>query len=218
MPKYRVLLVEDDTLLRIGLKSMIQMRGNYVVGDDVSSGEEAVRLFKLKPADFVLLDIRLPDIPGTEVLRRIKEFCPAAQVIVLTACDDKELIYASLDYGANGYVLKGSNPEELFLAMQYALSDDLFISPRLAKHLVEAYLLVNRTRNSLPTLQKLTVREKEIVRLVTSGMKSREIAETLNISIKTVNKHRSNILGKLGVRNCSVLRHEVFHIAGDTEA
>jgi DNA-binding NarL/FixJ family response regulator len=120
-----------------------------------------------------------------------------------------------LEYGANAYVLKGSNPEELFLAMQYALKDDLFISPRLAKFIVKDYLFVNRQRKTLPPLQSLTNREKEIVKLIVHGKESKEIAEMLFISIKTVEKHRSNILGKLGINSCNDLRQGSFYFMED---
>jgi DNA-binding CsgD family transcriptional regulator len=91
--------------------------------------------------------------------------------------------------------------------MAYAMEDDLFISPHLAKVIVKDYLLVNRQRKALPPLQSLTTREKEIVRFIIDGRKSKEIAESLFISIKTVDKHRSNILGKLGINSCNELRH-----------
>jgi DNA-binding NarL/FixJ family response regulator len=215
MTKKRVLLVEDDDLLRMGLKSMINMRGDYIIEDDVATGKEAIRTFRQKRSEIVLLDLRLPDIQGTEVLKQLREIDPTVKVIILTACDDNEFIYETLEYGANAYVLKGSNPEELFLAMQYALKDDLFISPRLAKFIVKDYLFVNRQRKTLPPLQSLTNREKEIVKLIVHGKKSKEIAEMLFISIKTVEKHRSNILGKLGINSCNDLRQGSFYFMED---
>jgi DNA-binding NarL/FixJ family response regulator len=207
MTKKRILLVEDDILLRMGLKSMIDMHGKYVVDDDVANGRDAVRSFRMKKQEIVLLDLRLPDISGVEVLQKIREIEPDAKVIILTASDDNDFIFEALEHGANAYVLKGSNPEELFLAIAYAMEDDLFISPHLAKVIVRDYLLVNRQRKALPPMQNLTNREKEIVRLIIDGKKSKQIAESLFISIKTVDKHRSNILGKLGINSCNELRH-----------
>ena len=215
MTKNRVLLIEDDDLLRMGLKSMINMRSEYIIEDDVATGKEAIRTFRQKRPEIVLLDLRLPDIQGTEVLKQLREIDPTAKVIILTACDDNEFIYETLEYGANAYVLKGANPEELFLAMQYALKDDLFISPRLAKFIVKDYLFVNRQRKTLPPLQSLTNREKEIVKLIVHGKKSKEIADQLFISIKTVEKHRSNILGKLGINSCNDLRQGSFYFMDD---
>jgi DNA-binding NarL/FixJ family response regulator len=110
MTKKRILLVEDDNLLRMGLKSMIDMHGKYVVDDDVANGKDAVRSFRMKKQDIVLLDLRLPDMAGTEVLKKIREIEPDAKVVVLTASDDNDFIYEALEHGANAYVLKGSNP------------------------------------------------------------------------------------------------------------
>lgn len=217
MTKKKVLLVEDDNLLRMGLKSMIDMHGKYEVSDDVDNGKDAVRSFRMKKQELVLLDLRLPDMPGTEVLRKIREIDPNAKVVVLTASDDNDFIYEALEHGANAYVLKGSNPDELFLAMAYAMEDDLFISPHLARIIVKDYLLVNRQRKALPPMQSLTTREKEIVRLIIDGKKSKQIAESLFISIKTVDKHRSNILGKLGINSCNELRHGSLFLTEDDD-
>ena len=202
----KILLVEDDNLLRIGLKSMIDLHGQYLVERHVATGEEALEALTLSRPDIVLLDLNLPDRPGAEVLRRIKDIDPNIKVIILSVLDNNETIFETLEYGANGYVLKGANPDELFLAIQYALSNDVFISPRLAQYIVKDYLFVNRQRKTLPPLHLLTAREKEIARYIIDGKKSKEIAELLYISIKTVNKHRSNILGKLGVGTCNEFR------------
>lgn len=215
VPKTRVLLVEDDSLLRSGLKSMINTRDDYVVDGDTGTGKEAIQLFKTRQPEIVLLDLRLPDILGTEALKEIKEVDASVPVVILTACDDNEFIYETLESGANAYVLKGSNPEELFLGMHYALLGDLFISPRLAKLIVKDYLFVNRQRTSLPPLENLTPREKEIVQLIIQKKKSKEIAEMLFISVKTVDKHRSNILAKLGIKSCYELRQRGMYLMDD---
>ena len=185
--KKKILLVEDDLLLRKGLKTMIEMRGSFSIEADTGSGREAVRLFEAVHPDVVLLDLQLPDISGTEVLRQLKQISPKIPVVLLTICEENDLLFQALALGANAYVLKGSGPEELFLGIHYSLKNEVFISPKLAKVIVEDYLLVNHHRSSLPPLQNLTVREKEIVRLIIDGKKSKEIAEALFISIKTVN-------------------------------
>lgn len=211
----KILLVEDDNLLRIGLKSMIDMHGEYIVESNVSTGLEALRLFMNKHIDAILLDLRLPDIPGTDVLKKIKETNPSTKVIILSAYDDNDLIFETLEYGADAFILKGANPEEVFLALQYAFMDDLFISPKLAKIIVKDYLFINRQRKSLPPLHNLTNREKEIVHYIVDGKKSKEIAEQLYISVKTVNKHRSNILGKLGISSSNELRRGSMHLLNE---
>jgi len=206
MSKSKVLLIEDDNLLRMGLKSMIDMKGDYVVGSDVATGREGIQAFNQHHADIVLLDLRLPDMPGTEVLKRLREKDKSVKIIVLTACDSDEMLFETLEYGTSAYVLKGENPDELFLAIKYALNDDLFISPKLAKTIVKDYLFATRQRKGFPTLQNLTPRELEVVKFIFDGRKSREIADILSISIKTVDKHRSNILQKIGIHNFNELR------------
>ena len=118
------------------------------------------------------------------------------------------------EYGGHALdvVVKGAGPEELLLGIHYTLLGEMFVSPKLAKLIVEAYLFVNRQRKALPPLADLTVREKEIVRLVIDGKKSKEIADTLFISVKTVHKHRSNILEKLGLNNLADLRQRKMYV------
>jgi DNA-binding NarL/FixJ family response regulator len=215
--KKNILLVEDDDLLRMGLRTMIEMREEYCVQADAATGKEAIRFFERGKPDVVLLDLRLPDISGIEVLKHMKRSAPDVPVIVLTVCEENDLIFSALEQGANAYVIKGSGPEELFLGIGYALKKEMFISPKLAKVIVDDYLFVNRHRKSLPPLQDLTIREKEIVRLIIEGKKSKEIADSLFISVKTVHKHRSNILEKLGISSLSELRHRRMYILEDSQ-
>jgi len=210
--KKRILLVEDDDLLRLGLKAMVQAKREYCIEADTGSGKEAIRFFALHQPEVVLLDLRLPDLSGIDVLRHMKHTSPKTPVVVLTACEENELLFNALELGANCYVLKGAGPEELFLGIHYALLDEMFISPKLAKLIVEDYLFVNRQRKALPPLNELTTREKEIVRLIIEGKKSKDIADSLFISVKTVHKHRSNILEKLGLSNLADLRHRKMYI------
>jgi DNA-binding NarL/FixJ family response regulator len=213
--KKRVLLVEDDDLLRLGLKSMVQARKEYGIEADTGSGKNAISLFDTHHPEVVILDLLLPDVSGIDVLRHMKKSSPHTPVIVLTAHEENDLLFEALECGANCYVLKGAGPEELFLGLHYALLDEMFISPKLARIIVDAYLFVNRQRKALPPLNELTTREKEIVRLIIDGKKSKDIADKLFISVKTVHKHRSNILEKLGLNNLADLRHRKMYILGN---
>lgn len=207
MEKRKFLLVEDDHLLRVGLKSMIETHGEYTCISDVATGREALRSFRMKPADIVMLDLLLPDIAGTEVLKKLRNIDKQAKVIILTVCEDNDFLYEALEFGTNAYVLKNENPEEIFMAIKYVLEDEIFISPRLTKNIVKDYIFATRQRKCLSCLQNLTSREIEVVKLVFEGRKSRQIAEILSISLKTVDKHRSNILRKIGLNTFNELRH-----------
>jgi DNA-binding NarL/FixJ family response regulator len=213
--KKRILLVEDDDLLRLGLKTIIETKNEYSVETDTASGKQAIRLFDSNRPDIVLLDLLLPDISGIDVLRHIKRVAPEIPVVVLTSQEENELLFEALEWGANSYVLKGAGPEELFLGMHYALQDVTFISPKLARLIVEAYLFVNRQRKAMPPLNDLTSREREIVKLIIDGKKSKEIADALFISVKTVHKHRSNILEKLGLSNLADLRQRKMYVLAE---
>lgn len=193
--------------MRSGLKSMIDMHDEYTCVSDVATGREALHSFRRKPADIVLLDLQLPDMFGTEVLRKLRKIDKQVKVVVLTAHENNDFLYETLEYGTNAYVLKSENPEELFLAIKCALNDDLFISPKLTKNIVKDYIFSTRQRKGISSLQNLTPREIDVVKLILKGRKSREIAEILAISIKTVDKHRSNILQKIGIRTFNELRH-----------
>lgn len=207
MEKTNFLLVEDDHLLRMGLKSMIEMQADYTCDSDVATGKEALYSFRHKPADIVLLDLQLPDMFGTEVLKKLRKIDKQVKIVVLTAHDNNDFLYETLEYGTNAYVLKSENPEELFMAIKCVLNNDLFISPKLTKNIVKDYIFTTRQRKGLSSLQNLTPREIDVVKLIFKGRKSREIAEILAISIKTVDKHRSNILQKIGIHTFNELRH-----------
>jgi DNA-binding NarL/FixJ family response regulator len=213
MSEKSILLVEDDNLLRMGLKSMIDLHGGYKVTHHVGTGADAIQAFTKSPVDIVLLDLNLPDSHGTDILKTIKKNYINTKVIILSVFDNNEIIYQTMENGADGYVLKCANPDEIFMAIDYAISNTLFISPRIVKCIIKDYLFVNRQRKSLPPLHSLTAREKEVAKHIIDGKKSKEIAEELYISIKTVNKHRSNILGKLGIRNFNEFRiGEIYFI------
>lgn len=204
--KHRVLLVEDDDLLRGGLKAMIDLSDSFQVVQDVGSGKKALQAFFSSQPDLVLLDLMLPDTSGIDVLQTMKDSAPDTPVIIVTGRTEDDPIFSALECGADAYILKEAGAKELFLGMKYALAGDLFISPKIARNIVKDYIFVNRQRKAAPPLDNLTQREKEIVGLIAAGKKSKEIADGLFISVKTVSKHRSNILAKLGLKSCSALR------------
>jgi DNA-binding NarL/FixJ family response regulator len=211
MNKQNVLLVEDDALLRIGLKSMIDISDQYNIIAEAGNGFDAIIAFKQTTPDIVLLDLVLPDMHGLEVLKALKANDRSSIVVILTTCDDETIIYDTLRHGADAYILKQSGAEEIFTGLAYAANRELFISPKLIKRILNDFLLTQKHKQSLPAFNLLTTREKEIAAYISQGRKSKEISSILSISNKTVDKHRSNILKKLNIKSCLKLRHFSKH-------
>lgn len=210
--KKNILIVEDDDLLRLGIKSIINSREGFHTIEETGDGLMAIELFnKVKP-DVVLLDLYIKSVCGIEVLRQMKESNPSIPVVILTGNAEDKNIYMSLQNGANAYVLKDASEKDLFFAINYAIAGFLFISPKLLDRVVRAYITVYEKCKEYPALNTLTAREKEVAHLVIQGKKSQQIADQLYISIKTVNKHRSNIIKKLGIRNLSDLRRDSVYL------
>jgi DNA-binding NarL/FixJ family response regulator len=207
MNKQNVLLVEDDALLRIGLKSMIDISDDYKIIAEAGTGFDAIVAFKQTNPDMVLLDLVLPDMHGLEVLKALKANDRNAVVVILTSCDDESVIYETLTHGADAYILKQSGAEEIFTGLTYATHRELFISPKLIKRILHDFLLTQKHKQSIPAFNLLTSREKEIAAHISQGKKSKEISSLLSISNKTVDKHRSNILKKLNIKSCLKLKH-----------
>ncbi|MDK2957197.1 MAG: hypothetical protein PWQ57_2693 [Desulfovibrionales bacterium] len=196
---YRLLLVEDNTLLREALDSLLTESNRFVVVGQTGNGQGALEQHRSLKPDVVLMDLTLPGMSGAEAIRRIKSEAPSARILALTVHTSNEHIYAAFNAGADGYVPKDAGSAELFLAIESVSEGLVFISPRVAGKVVRGYLLGRRESGALPQLEELTAREREIIALVADGMRNREIGETLHISTKTVEKHRSNIIKKLGL-------------------
>ncbi len=185
----RILVVDDHAVVRRGLVALLGAEG-YTVAGDAGSGEEAL---ELQP-DVVLLDLGLPDLDGLEVLRRLSEVAAGARVVVLTMHAEEEYVLQALAAGADGYVLKMAEPEALMEAIRRALRGELYLDPAVAAPVA---------RRAVTRVQPdpLTPREREVLALIARGFTNRQIAETLVISLNTVETHRRHILEKLGARS-----------------
>ena len=203
--KHKVIIAEDHTILREGLRSLLSNRNNLQVIGEAGDGREAVRIVDQLLPDILLIDLSMPKLNGMEAIREIKSRHPEIKIIVLTVHKSDEYILASLDAGANGYILKDASQNELILAIEYVMAGKVFLSPSISGKVVAAYLENNKQKKKTSAWDNLTTREKEILKLVAEGNKNRAIAEHLCISPKTVEKHRSNLMRKLGLRNASSL-------------
>lgn len=222
MEKIRVLLADDHTILREGIRILLEAEPDMDIVGEAGDGEEAVKLaLELKP-DIVLMDIAMPGMNGLEATRRLRAADPDIHVLILSMHEDQDYVVPILEAGASGYVLKRTAASELVSAIRAVYEGNSFLYPSVAKMLIQNYLRrqgeaedagdVDETASggvpipggALPGREKaklLTPRELEVLRLIVDGLTNREIAEKLFISIKTVQAHRGNMMEKLGLHD-----------------
>ena len=201
----RLLLVDDHAVVRSGLRMLLENESDIEIVGEAGSGHEALQLIEELQPDMTLLDIGLPDMTGIEVTRKIKSTWPQIAVVALTIHEDEEYFFQMLQAGANGYVPKRAAPEELLTAIRTAASGGVYLYPSLAKLLVRDYLAGEREAAAPDALHDLTEREQEVLAHLAEGASNQEIADTLQISPKTVARHRENIMRKLGLHSRSEL-------------
>ena len=204
MSKIRVLIADDHSLVRSGIRLLLEGYPDIEVVGVAGSGREAIdEAARLQP-DVVLMDIAMSDLSGLEATQEIRERVPHTRILALTMHDREEYFFAMLEAGALGYVLKDSQPYELVAAIRAVHRGQAFLSPAVTKALLEDYL-TQRSEQNQSDFDNLTLREKEVFRLAAEGKTSREIADILHLSIKTVEKHRSSMMHKLGLQSLSQL-------------
>jgi len=203
--KYRIVIAEDHTILREGLGSLLSSSPEFEIVGEAEDGREAIRCVeKLKP-DLILTDLSMPRMNGMDAIREIKRQSPKTKVLVLTVHKTEEYILATLKAGAEGYVLKDATHAELMTAVKNVLGGKHYISPGISEKVIEGYLEGRKTLKTRTSWETLTQREREILKLIAEGYKNKEIADYLCISVKTVEKHRSNLMEKLNLHNVQAL-------------
>jgi len=203
--KHRVVIAEDQRILRDGLSSMLSGKENFEVVGTAEDGIEAIRAVRELKPDIVLLDHSMPRMDGISAIREIKRTSPNTKILLLTIHDSEEHILHAFQSGADGYCLKEAAYRELLIAIQSVLSGKPYISPGISDKVLVGYLKGAEIPSSDPQWESLTSREKEILKLVGEGYKNTDIADYLCISVKTVEKHRANIMGKLDLHTASAL-------------
>ncbi|MFH1138260.1 MAG: response regulator transcription factor [Pseudomonadota bacterium] len=192
---YTVLIAEDHALVRKGLRSLLSSMENLDVVGEAVGGVEAVKLVgQLKP-DLLLLDLAMPDLGGLEAIKQIKQDGGLTKILVLTMHGSPDYLKKAFKVGANGYLLKGADPEELFMAIKVVMAGRTYISSEISGQVIQGYL--SGSPETRAPLDELTGREKEILKLVAEGLTNKEIGARLFISPRTVDKHRSNLMRKL---------------------
>jgi DNA-binding NarL/FixJ family response regulator len=204
-PRTRIVLVEDHAILREGLKALIEIEPDFEIAGDFGSVEESLAgICDLQP-DLVLTDLALPKSSGFELLAEIKRVAPRARKLVLTAHNSEEYIRAALNAGADGYVLKDANRAELMLAIRTVSAGQQFLCKAIASKILSGYLSGGEPRRAQPDAQSITGREREVLTRIALGESNKVIARTLELSVKTVEKHRSNLMRKLHLHNAAAI-------------
>jgi len=203
--KKKIVIVEDHTILREGLKALLSSVTELEVVGEAEDGREAMKLASELEPDLMLMDLSMPRMNGIEAIKEIKKHHPEIKILVLTVYKTEEYVLASLQAGADGYILKEANYSEFLLAIRNVLMGKHYLSPEISGKVIEGYLKGQQDHATLTVWDTLTSREREILKLVGEGYKNREIADDLCISLKTVEKHRENLMKKLDLHTASAL-------------
>jgi DNA-binding NarL/FixJ family response regulator len=197
--KYRILIAEDQTIVREALRSLLSLNSDFEIVGEAGDGREAIRLTESLKPHLVLMDLSMPKTDGLNAVKEIKRRFPKTKVLVLTVHKDEELVMTTLDMGVDGYALKDSTYAELAVAINNVLNGKPYICPGISDKVIEGYLKGRKALRASNPWMTLTPREREVLNLIAEGYKSREIASYLYISSKTVEVHRSNLMKKLNI-------------------
>jgi len=199
MSPIRILIVEDHALVRAGMKALLQkIEGIEVVGD-MGDGLEAVKSVQMDAPDLVLMDIAMPGLNGLDATARIVKDSPTTRVILLSMHANEEYFRQALQVGASGYLLKGAELAELELAIRTVSRGETYLTPTIAKYAVEAYR--TKPKGLSGPLARLSSRQREILQLIAEGQTTKDIAQRLSVSVKTVETHRSQLMERLDIHD-----------------
>ncbi|WP_329031758.1 response regulator transcription factor [Streptomyces sp. NBC_01725] len=196
----RILLADDHALVRRGVRLILDGEPDLTVVAEAGDGAEAIEMAREHRPDLAILDIAMPRMTGLQAAREVSRLLPDTRILILTMYDNEQYFFEALKSGASGYVLKSVADRDLLEACRAAMRDEPFLYPGAVTALIRNYLDRVRRGESIPE-KAVTVREEEILKLVAEGHSSKEIAEMLVISAKTVERHRANLLQKLGLKD-----------------
>lgn len=197
----RILLADDHTIMRNGLRLLLERQSDFTVVGEASNGREAVELADLKSPDIIIMDVAMPMMNGIEATARITAASPKIAVIILSMHSDESYVLRALKAGARGYLLKDSAEGDLIAAVHAVAANKAFFSPAVSKVLAEDYLRQMQQRGVEDSYDLLTARERELLQLIAEGRSTKDIATLLNLSPYTVETHRGNLMSKLNVHS-----------------
>ena len=198
----RILLVDDHVLVRAGIRALIEAMDGMTIVGEASNGREAVALSREHAPDIVIMDVSMKELNGIEATEAIVANAPATRVLILSMHAAEEFVRRAMKAGAAGYVVKDSVPLELKLAIDAIAAGEVYLSPRISRHLVSA---LNTGSDADSSLDLLTLRQREVLQMIAEGKSTKEIAAILEVSIKTVETHRAAIMARLGIRDIAGL-------------
>ena len=203
MSKIRVLLIDDHTLVRAGIRSLLETLENVEVVGESGDGREALELIAQHRPDLALLDIGMPGMNGIEVARQAGKASPRTKIVVLSMYDDKVHVAQAILAGVAGYLLKGAAVAELPIAVKAVMAGETYLTPKVSRHVVDGF----RSDEAGPAdpLAGLTQRQREILQLIAEGHGTKEIAGILEVSVKTVETHRARLMARLDIHDVSGL-------------
>lgn len=198
MNTIRVFLADDHDLFRAGLRCLLQCVGSVEVVGEASDGREALQMIEANPPDIVLMDIMMPELNGLDAAARLAAKCPNVRVIILSMNAAEEYVLQALRAGAVGYLLKTVSPAELELALKAVSRGETFLSSAVSKSLAD-YAFKHRGKNN--SLARLTLRQREVLQLLSEGNRTKEIAKKLDLSVKTIEMHRTQLMEALDIHD-----------------
>ena len=205
-----ILIADDHGVLRAGLRALLNAEPDLEVIAEASDGNDALRLASELRPDIVLLDISMPGPGGIEVTRRLKEALPELRVLILTAHEDESMLREAVQAGAAGYIIKRAVESELINAIHAVWRGDLYVHPAMTRALLRETSLFPVSAE--PAVESLTPREIEVLRLIANGYTNGQVAKELNLSVRTVESHRANLMGKLELRSrVELVRYAMEH-------
>ncbi len=205
----RLILADDHALTRAGLYLLLDRLDGITVVDEANNGREAVELVGKHRPDVVVMDIGMPELNGIEATERIARQFPQIRVIILSTFSDQGHVLSALEAGAKGYLLKSTDPSTLELAIRAVASGKTFLCPAIASHVIDQSLHGSKTIDG--PLSRITPRQREILQLIAEGKSTKEIAFLLNVSVKTVETHRTQLMQRLNIQDIPALVRIAMH-------
>lgn len=212
MEKVRILLADDHTLVRQGIRMILEQEADLEVVGEAGDGKETVKAMEKHKPDLILLDYAMPGPPGGDVIAQIKRINPRTKVSILSMHQDDEYVINAIRMGADGYILKDTAAPELVSAVRAILKGGIYLSPSISRILVRGYRGKRTPKIPKSPYEQLTRREREVLKLLAEGNSVKEVADRLNLSIKTVDAHKNNLMKKLDIHDRThLVRYAIRH-------